>query len=106
MKIFDQDSQHVEQALKKSYHAKEQIEVGSRWKMDAMRRIRQAESPNETITWSFLVNRVGWRFAAAVCTVILVVSVYVGFSGFNPVEELTGLFFINPVELAVAQMFL
>jgi len=106
MNIFDKHSQHVEQALRESYYDKEQIEVGSRWKMDAMRQIRQAEPLNETATWSFFVNQVGWRFVAAVCTVILAVAVYAGFSGFNPVEELTGLFFTNPVELTVAQMFL
>ena len=105
MNIFDKKSQKLEQALRESYYDKEQIEVGSRWKTDAMRQIRQAESLNEAATWSFFVTQVGWRFAAAVCTVVLIVAGYAGFSGFNLLEELTSLFFINPVELTVAQIF-
>jgi hypothetical protein len=104
MKIFDEDSQDIEQALKESYHAKEQIEVGSRWKMDAMRQIRQAGPLNNT--WSFFIAQFGLRFAAAVGMILVVVSVYAGLSGFNPIEELASLLFMNPVELTVAQMFL
>ena len=106
MKLLDEASQNVENVLRESYHDKESTEVDSRWKMNVMRQVRQRGVLKEKSTWSFFVNQFGWRFAAVVCTLVLIVFVYAGFSGFNPADEIRNLFLTNPVELAVAQMFL
>ena len=107
MKSLDKKEQKLQEALRAAYFHKEEteVELGSRWQMDTMRDIRRLGPLNAQINPFQFFNRFVWRFATVACTLALMLSVYVGFTGWNPVNEVANLFLDDPVEFTVAQAF-
>ncbi|GAK56447.1 hypothetical protein U27_03409 [Candidatus Vecturithrix granuli] len=106
MASSEKKAQHLQKLLRAAYVSKEQIEIepGTRWRMDVMRDIRRLGPLNVQFNPFMMFNRVVWRFAEAACVVALVMTVYVGFTGWNPIEEVTSLYLANPVEFTVSQV--
>lgn len=106
MTFSEKKAQRLQEVLKSAYLSKEQaeIELGGRWRMDVMRDIRQLGPLNATFNPFAMFNRVVWRFAEAACVVAVVMTVYVGFTGWNPVDEVASLYLANPVEFTVSQV--
>lgn len=107
MKFLSQDHKKLEDTLRAAYHEKENIEigVGSRWRMDVMRDIRRLGPLNTKNNPLLFFNQFVWRFATVACMIILILSVYVGFTGFNPTTEIADMFLDDPVEFTLVQAF-
>ena len=103
MKSSKQNEQKLQEALRAAYFQKEKHVVGSRWKMDAMQDIRRLGTLNVKTTPLSFVDHFVWRFATVTCLVALMLSVYIGFTGWNPIDDVAGMFLSNPVEFTVAQ---
>lgn len=106
MNSSNKNEQKLQEALRAAYVHKEKIdiELSSRWQMDVMRDIRRLGPLNEKINPFVFFDRVVWRFATAACAVALILSVYVGFTGWNPTDEVANLFFDDPVEFTLSQV--
>ena len=105
MTFSEKNAQRLQEVLKSVYLSKEQaeIELGGRWRMDVMRDIRRLGPLNVQFNPFAMFNRVVWCFAEAACVVAVVMTVYVGFTGWNPVDEVASLYLANPVEFTVSQ---
>ncbi len=106
MKFFkENEEQQLHKTLKDVYFGKENIEVAlnSHWRMDVMRDIRRLGPLNAQTNPLQFFNRVVWRFATVACMLTLILCVYVGFQGWNPVDDVAALFLDNPIEFTVAQ---
>lgn len=106
MTSSEKQTQRLQEFLKSAYWSKESVEVelNARWRMDLMREIRRLGPLNAPFNPFVMFNRVVWRFAEAACVVALVMTVYVGFTGWNPVDEIASLYLANPVEFTVSQV--
>lgn len=104
MNFLNQAFENLEHALRTAYYAKEHTAVGNRWRLDVMRDIRHLGALTEKATTFFFVDRLVWRFATAACVLVLMLSVYAGARGFNPLDELANVFFGNPVEYTLTQV--
>ena len=105
MKSFNK--RKLQEMLKAAYLHKEHtdVELGSRWQMDVMRDIRRLGPLNATSNPLVFLDRFVWRFAMGTTALVLFLSVYVGFTGWNPVNEVTTFLLSDPVEFTVAQVF-
>ena len=99
--------QRVWRMLKAAYSQKDEepFEFGNRWQQDLMRDIRRIGPLTAKMNPLGIADRLVWRFATAACAFALILAVYVGFTGWNPLEELNAQYFKNPVEFTVAQAF-
>lgn len=104
MNFLGKNFQKLEHALRATYQAKESMEVGSRWKLEVMRDIRRLGPLNEKANAFFFVNQFVWRFATVACMIALILSVYVGFTGFNPTDEIANVFLGDPVKFTLTQV--
>ncbi len=104
--LTPEQQQQLDEALRQAYLSREQIpvELGARWQADVMRTIRQLEP---AAAWSplALFDQVVWKFAAAASAFVLILSLYSGVMGWNPLNDLTDYFFSNPVEFIIVQTF-
>ena len=104
MNFLKKSFEQLEHALRAAYYAKEQVEIGNRWRLQVMRDLRHLGALTEKATMFFFVDRLVWRFATAACVIVLMLSVYAGANGFNPLDELANVFFDNPVEFTLTQV--
>jgi hypothetical protein len=93
--------------LKAAYSQRDQgpVELGTRWEQDLMRNIRRIGPLNVRANPLRIVDQLVWRFATAACALVLMLAVYAGVNGWNPLNELNAHYFNNPVEFTVAQAF-
>ena len=105
MKRDQNNQQQLHETLKTAYFQQEHAgeKPGSRWTMDVMREIRRIGPLNAQVNPFLFFERVVWRFSTAACAIILLLSVYAGVTGWNPVDEMMAQFLSNPVEFTVAQ---
>lgn len=96
----------LENALVKSYRARPEIEPNSVWSMCVMAQVRgQGRVWNKDNDLVVAQQRFVWRFAAAVCTLAVVISMYAFRLGIGP-EQLAMKFFIeNPLNTPTMQVF-
>jgi hypothetical protein len=94
-------------AFRAAYHERDQqrVKVSQQWHTDVMRDIRRIGPLNAPGLMVQLLERMAWRFAMAACTAVLVLAIYTGFTGWNPVTEIKTAFLDDPVEFTVAQAF-
>ena len=104
-KPFETERQMFD-ALRAAYAERERMPVtlDARWQADVMREIRRSGALNQPSA-AGLWERFVWRAAAAACAVVVILSVYAGVNGWNPVEAAQNLLWSNPVEFTVAQAF-
>ena len=93
--------------LKAGYSQRDQkpVELGSRWEQNLMRDIRRIGPFNAQANPLRIADQLVWRFATAACALMLILAVYAGINGWNPLNELNAQYFNNPVEFTVAQAF-
>ncbi|MDY0095706.1 MAG: hypothetical protein RBT80_23675 [Candidatus Vecturithrix sp.] len=106
MTSSEKKTERLQEVLKSAYWARESIdiELNARWRMNLMREVRLLGPLNASFNPFVMFNRVVWRFAEAACVVALVMTVYVGFTGWSPVDEIASLYLANPVEFTVSQV--
>ena len=104
--ITPEQQQQLDEALRQVYRSREQLpaELDSRWQADVMRAIRRLDPAAERAPL-VLFDQVVWKFAAAVGACMLIVAIYAGVMGWNPLNDITDYFFSNPVQFAIAQSF-
>jgi hypothetical protein len=107
MKSFSSNPRKLQEILKAAYRHREHtdVELGSRWQMDLMRDVRRLGPLNAKNNPLLFLDRFVWRFAMGTSALVLFLSVYVGFTGWNPVNEVATFFLNAPVEFTVAQVF-
>lgn len=107
MKRSENKHQQLQNALRAAYSQRKRVEVDldSRWQMDTMRDIRRIGPLNVQENVFQFFDRFVWRFATVACAIVLILSVYAGFTGWNPVDEVAAQFLSNPIEFTVAQAF-
>lgn len=105
MKSSKIKKQCLNEALRAVYLAREEgdnaLSVGQR--QDLMRDIRQLQPLNAPFNPFIVFNQVVWRFAEVASVMALILSIYVGLTGWSPIEEATAQYLANPVEFTVAQ---
>lgn len=103
----NEQQERWQHALRTAYFQKETMEIapGQRWQWDVMRDVRRIGPLHAQVNPFQFVERFIWRFAAAACLFALILSVYAGVNGWNPVDEVATQFFSAPVEFTVAQAF-
>lgn len=107
MNLLHDNMQKLEAALKAAYRQKEATpdQIGGQWQMNVMRDIRRLTPFSRTADSMLLFNRFVWRFAATACMITLLLSAYIGVTGFDPTEELINFLLGNPVEFSIVQVF-
>ncbi len=105
MNFLNKHQQKLENALRAAYHEKEHTEVesNSRWPMEVMRDIRRLGTLNAQPNSFQCFNQFAWRFATVACMIVLILSIYVGITGFSPTDEISNMFLSNPVEFTLTQ---
>lgn len=106
MKFLDKNFKKLEDDLREAYAQREDIEVelDGRWQTDVMRDIRRLGPVNgRSIPFLFL-NQFVWRFSTVACSVAILLLVYTGFVGLDPVDQIANMYFTDPVELSVTQV--
>ncbi|HOP47265.1 MAG TPA: hypothetical protein PK874_06345 [Desulfobacteraceae bacterium] len=105
MKFLDKDLKKLEDGLKEAYARKEDIEVelDSKWETGVMRDIRRLGPVNGGSAFLFLSKFV-WRFSTVACSVAVLLLIYAGFIGIDPIEQIADMYFSAPVELSVAHL--
>ena len=104
MNFLNRSFKNLEHVLRAAYLAKDQIEVGNRWRLDVLRDIRHLGPLNAKTIPALFVNHFAWRFATVACLVALMLSVYVFYTGFNPTDEIANIFVSNPIEFTLTQV--
>jgi hypothetical protein len=104
MKFLPKKYQHLEKTFKKTYVQRENVEVSDRWRLDVMRTVRHLGPLHVKPNPLLFVERFVWRFATVACMIALVLSMYVGLTGFNPADTVAELLLDNPVEFTLAQV--
>lgn len=104
--ITPEQQQQLDEALRQVYRLREQLpaELDARWQADVMRAIRRLEPAAERNPLA-LFDRVVWKFAAAAGAFVLIIAMYAGVMGWNPLNDMTDYFFSNPVQFAIIQSF-
>ncbi len=107
MKRERKNHQELCNALKTAYFQREQAGLtrGRRWAIDVMHDIRRIGPLHSQVNPILFLERFVWRFATAACAVMLLLSVYAGITGWNPVDEVMAQFLSNPVEFTIVQAF-
>ena len=105
MKSFEKHMERLKKAFITSYHAKEKTEVGEEWQMSVMNRIRRLGPLPARADYFTLFGQTVWRFAPVACVLILVLAISLIKLDFIPESEAAKIFFTNPVEYTIEQLF-
>ncbi len=100
MKLSDEK---IMRLFRAAHFEKEKIPVPDGWQNDVMRRVRHLEPLASGMAGILMFDRFVWRFAAAACVVVLLLSVYVFQAGFQPEYELTRMFMNDPVGFSLVE---
>lgn len=95
----------LEKALIRTYQGKEKTDPGDLWETKVMARIRSLGPPHAEPDCFSLLDQFVWRFSAAACLLVLVLSLYAFQTGMQPEYELANLFTDNSLESAFVQYF-
>ncbi len=107
MKSSQEQEERLHKMLRAAYQqrAAAPIEFAPTWQTDLMRDIRRLDPLNGTErVWQEL-GRVAWRFSAAACTFVVMLTAYWMWNSGNPLDEAVALYFNDPVQFTVAQVF-
>lgn len=105
MKPFKENDEKLKKALMVAYHAKEKAEVGEGWQMKVMNRIRNLGPLPEQTDYFTLFGQAVWRFAPAVCVLIVALTLFLVKLDFIPEYELLNSLMSNPAEFTLEQLF-
>jgi hypothetical protein len=105
MKSFDKNMEKLRKAFVTSYHAKEKTGVSEGWQMSVMSRIRRLGPLPARADFFSLFGRTVWRLAPVACVLILVLAISLIKIDFIPESEAAKIFFANPVEFTIEQIF-
>jgi len=95
----------LEQALVGAYHQKESAEPDDFWEMRVMSHIRSLGPLNSEPGYFIIFDQFVWRFAAAACVLVLILSLYAFQTGIQPEYELANLFMDDSAELTFVEYF-
>ncbi len=104
MKYLKQNHVRLKKALTAAYHEKVCIEPGEQWDIAVMSHIRRLGSLHSEISF-LLFNRFVRRFATAACFLILFLSLYMAYTGFQPEYDMAKVVINDPMELTFIQYF-
>jgi len=104
MNYFKKNHVRLRKALTAAYHEKACIEPGEQWDRAIMSHIRRLGPLHSEISF-MLFNRFVRRFAAAACFMILFLSIYIAYMGFQPEYEMANVFINDPIEFTFMQYF-
>ncbi len=105
MSFSDQELNRLQKALKKAHFDKEQVDVGTVWKWDAMRTIRNLPASASSFSWLSEWNALVWKFAMTTAALLLVLSTWSLQMGVDPEMEMAWMLFEDPVEETVNDTF-
>jgi hypothetical protein len=104
MRSFNNAYQKLMNAFRAAYHEKERTEISDHWQTTAMREIRRLGPLNVNANSFVFANQVVWRFATVAGIVVLMLSAYVFYTGFNPETEIVSQFLSDPVSYTLVQV--
>jgi hypothetical protein len=105
MKSFDKDMEKLKKEFQAAYHEKEKTKIGDEWQMSVMNRIRRIGPLPAGTDYFALFSQTVWRFAPVAGILILVLAVSLIKLDFIPGNELVRIFFENPMEFTLEQIF-
>lgn len=98
MKENEKEDTQLKKALSRTYHEKENVDVGEAWEAKTMRSIRQIGPHNARADYMMLLGQFVWRLVPATSLLIVVLSAAIFQFGYMSEYELASLFFDNPME--------
>ena len=107
MKWSQEQQQQLQETLRAAYRQREAapVEFAPTWQTDLMRNIRQIGPLNRTERVWQEFGSVAWHFSAAACTFVVMLAAYWMWNSGNPLDEAVALYFNDPVQFTVAQVF-
>lgn len=98
-----QNPDQMQQILAAAYREKEAGVVPDGWQRKVMRRVRAMPALNRRGRLLDDFAGLSWRFAAAACVLVLVLSAVALQGGFQPEYEMARLFISDPLEFSLVQ---
>ncbi len=98
MKEDEKENMQLKEVLSRTYHEKENVEVGEVWEAKTMRSIRQIGPHNASADYMVLLGQFAWRLAPAASFLIVVLSAAMSQFGYMSEYELASLFFDDLME--------
>lgn len=93
----------VQQTLAAAYREKEAGVVPDGWQQKVMRRVRAMPAPTRLARLLDDLAGLSWRFAAAACVLVLVLSAVALQGGFQTEYEMASLFLSDPLDFSLVQ---
>ena len=106
MKSSERNMEKLKKEFLTAYHEKEKTGAGEEWQMNVMSRIRKLGPLPAKTDYFTLFGQTVWRFAPVACVLILVLAISLIKLDFIPESELVKIFFNNPVEFTIEQLFI
>jgi hypothetical protein len=104
MRFNKKDYTQLENALIKAYREKEKPQVSEQWAMNVMQHIRNLGAlPFKTSPFK-LFEQFGWRFAPAVCVLIVLLTFWMVKLDFAPEDEMAIFSIEHPIEASYVEM--
>jgi hypothetical protein len=104
MKSLNEAYQKLINAFRAAYHEKERTEISDHWQTTVMREIRRLGPLNAKTNSFVFANQFVWRFATVAGIVVLMLSAYFVYTGFNPETEIVSQFLSDPVGYSLVQV--
>lgn len=92
----------LQEALRKAYRQKENVEVGDQWQQEVMRRVRHLGALQPLPRFPEMLEQLVWRLAPVTCLLIFGFTVLFAVSDFTSGYEVFQLFMNGTEELTFA----
>ncbi len=95
----------LKESLRRAFFEKENLDVGDRWRLETMSRIRAMGPLKKSADFWMGLEQLAWRLSPITCALILVCSlIFYGSDAFHDYEVLS-VFTNDPEELSLFQLF-
>ncbi len=99
------ENEALKECLRKAYLEKEGLDVGSRWRLETMPRIRAMGPLKARADFWVGLEQLAWRLSPITCALILLCALaFLGSDAFHDYEVLS-VFASDPEDLSLSQLF-